>query len=576
MQENIPVELLPNDEEQPNLMRGLPELHYPKQVNAAVEMVDKHVSEGQGDTVAIYFENEAITYRDLERRVNQLGNGLRELGVEPGDRVFVRFPNRPEYVVSCLAAQKIGAVPVPSMKLLRAKEIEYVLEDAKPTVSIVYDELLEEVAEASSSLADRILDAIVVCNRNDLDHSDTDSASSSDSDSDSDANSDFDFDSHTHSYDALIDGADDSFSAYETSRDDAVMLAYTSGTTGQLKGTLHTHRQMLAIVDGYAQYCLDPRATDVFCSNAPIAFTFGYGFLVAFPLRIGASTCIIEDPEPVDLLEAVDEYDVSIIGSIPTAYNQLLSNWEELAPKYDLTSLRQGISAGEPLPPSTYEEAAEAFGIELLDGIGTTEMLHIFISHQHDDKIDPTATGYPVPGYECRVVDPDTGEELDRGEPGLLQVRGPTGITYWNRPEKQAETVTDGWSSPGDIFTHREDGRFEYKSRRDDLIITSGYNVPGPEVEDVLQERAEVYETAVIGSPDEERGQIVKAFIVPVDDVETSADLTTTLQNHVKDRVAPYKYPREIEYVDDLPKTETGKIQRAKLRKHEQQDQVET
>ena len=307
----------------------------------------------------------------------------------------------------------------------------------------------------------------------------------------------------------------------------------------------------------------------MFCSNAPIAFTFGYGFLVAFPLRFGASTCIIEDPEPVDLLEAVDEYDVSIIGSIPTAYNQLLSNWEDLAPEYDLSSLRQGVSAGEPLPASTYEKAKDAFGIELLDGIGTTEMLHIFISHQHDGEIDPSATGYPVPGYECRVIDPETGTELDRGEPGLLQVRGPTGITYWNRQQKQAETVNDGWCSPGDIFTHREDGRFEYKSRRDDLIITSGYNVPGPEVEDVLQERTEVYEAAVIGSPNEERGQIVKAFVVLADDCEEGADLTTPLQDHVKDSIAPYKYPREIEYIDALPKTETGKIQRAKLRKQE-------
>jgi 2-aminobenzoate-CoA ligase len=197
-------------------------------------------------------------------------------------------------------------------------------------------------------------------------------------------------------------------------------------------------------------------------------------------------------------------------------------------------------------------------------------MLHIFISHRHDEEIDPTATGYPVPGYECRVVDPETGEELDRGEPGLLQVRGPTGMTYWDRPEKQQDGVEDGWSIPGDIFVHREDGRFEYQSRRDDLIITSGYNVPGPQVEDVLQEREEVLESAVVGSPDEERGKIVKAFIRLSDGVEGTSELTESLQNHVKDRIAPYKYPRAIEYVEELPKTETGKIQRNQLRQQEQ------
>jgi 2-aminobenzoate-CoA ligase len=350
-----------------------------------------------------------------------------------------------------------------------------------------------------------------------------------------------------------------------------VLLAYTSGTTGRQKGTLHTHRQMLAIADGYANYCLDPQPSDVFTSNAPIAFTFGYGFLVAFPFRFGASTLIIQNPDPKSLLEGIDEYDVTLMASPPTAYNQMMAGEGTLSEEYDLSSLRMGVSAGEPLPPSTYEKAKEQLGIELSDGIGTTEMLHIFISHRLTDEMDPTATGYPVPGYECRVVDPDTGDELPRGEAGLLQVRGPTGITYWGRPDKQRETVTDGWSSPGDIFVHREDGRFEYKSRRGDLIITSGYNVPGPEVEDILQEREEVHQSAVVGSPDEMRGKIVKAFVVLADGHEPSDDLTASLQDHVKERIAPYKYPRAVEYVDELPSTETGKIQRAKLRERERE-----
>lgn len=546
MQEQIDEEVLPDEEDRPDLFHSLPELHYPEALNAAVEMVDRNVAEGRGGDVAIYFEGESITYADLERRMNRVGNVLLDLGVEPGDRVFVRFPNRPEYVVTVLAAQKIGAVPVPSMKLLRASEIGYVVEDSGATTAVVYDELLEEVLEARAERDIDHLDDVVVLSRNDVDHD-------------------------QHDYDELTERADDSLDAYDTKRDDAVLLAYTSGTTGKQKGTLHTHRQMLAIADGYANYCLEPRPSDVFTSNAPIAFTFGYGFLVAFPFRFGASALIIQDPDPDSLLEGIDRYDVTLMASPPTAYNQMMAGDVRLSDDYDLSSLRMGVSAGEPLPPSTYERAKEQLGIELSDGIGTTEMLHIFISHRLSDEMDPTATGYPVPGYECRVVDPDTGEELPRGEAGLLQVRGPTGITYWDRPDKQRETVNDGWSSPGDIFVHREDGRFEYKSRRGDLIITSGYNVPGPEVEDVLQEREEVHQSAVVGSPDDVRGKIVKAFVVLADGHEPSADLTESLQEHVKNRIAPYKYPREVEYVDELPSTETGKIQRAKLRERERE-----
>jgi 2-aminobenzoate-CoA ligase len=546
MQEEIDQSLLPDEADRADLFHSLPELHYPEQCNAAVELVDRHVADGRGDDVAIYFEGEAITYADLEGRIDRVGNALRDLGVEPGERVFVRFPNRPEYVVTVLAAQKIGAVPVPSMKLLRAGEIGYVLEDSGASAAVVDDGLLEEVLDAIEEHDVDHLEDVVVLDRTGFDHD-------------------------HHDYETLVEGADDDLAAHDTARDDAVLLAYTSGTTGRQKGTLHTHRQMLAIADGYANYCLEPSREDVFTSNAPLAFTFGYGFLVTFPFRFGASTLIIQNPDPDSLLTGIDEYDVSLVAAPPTAYNQMMAGEERLADQYDLSSLRMGVSAGEPLPPKTYEKAKDELGIELSDGIGTTEMLHIFISHRLDDEMDPTATGYPVPGYECRVVDPDTGEEQPRGEAGLLQVRGPTGITYWGRPDKQRETVTDGWSSPGDIFVHREDGRFEYKSRRGDLIITSGYNVPGPEVENVLQERDEVYQSAVVGSPDETRGKIVKAFVILADDADPSEALTESLQDHVKAQIAPYKYPREVEYVEELPSTESGKIMRAKLRERERE-----
>ncbi|MDZ7701513.1 MAG: benzoate-CoA ligase family protein [Halobacteriales archaeon] len=542
MQPNIPTEKLPAEEAGPTLIHPLPELHYPHELNAAVELVQPHLDAGHGDDVAIYFEDTAMTYAELEAATNRLGNVLRDLGVEPGDRVFVRFPNRPEYVVACLAVQKIGAISLPSMKLLRAKEIEYVLSDSGASAAVVYDGLLEEVLDADAA-ADT-LEEIVVVEDTGVEHD-------------------------HHSYAELTGDASEELEPYETSRDDLAMMAYTSGTTGRPKGTIHTHRQVLASCDTYARYCLQPSREDVFSGNPPIAFTYGYGMLVAFPLRFGASTAIVEDAAPADLLDAIERYGVSVLASVPTAYNQMLAG-DDPAGDHDLSSLRLCVSAGEPLPEHTYERITEHLGVEATDGIGTTEMFHVFISHRADDEMDPTATGFSVPGYECKVVDPETGEEVERGEAGLLLVRGPTGITYWDRPEVQADAVRDGWSRPGDIFVHREDGRLEYQSRHDDLIITAGNNVPGPEVEGVLEEREEVFESAVIGKPDEERGQIVKAYVVLADGVEADAELTETLQDYVKGQIAPYKYPREVEYVAELPKTETGKIQRAELREREQ------
>jgi 2-aminobenzoate-CoA ligase len=545
MQESIPSEKLPAESAKVDCFHAVPEVHYPEELNAAYEMVDRNVEAGRGDDPAVLFENETISYEELRQRVNSVANALEDLGVGSGDRVFVRFPNRPEYVVSCLAIQKVGAVTVPSMKLLRAKEISYIVDDSEATAAIVYDDLLGELETAIDEHGLATLEDIVVVEETGVDHD-------------------------YHSFDDLAADASTEYPRPETTRDDLVMLAYTSGTTGQPKGTVHTHRQMMAIADTYARYCLEPEPSDVFTTNAPIAFTFGYGMLVAFPMRFGATTRIVQAPEPTDLVRVISEGDVTVLASIPTAFNQMLNEHEDLLADSDFSSLRRCVSAGEPLPPSTFEGIKEHLGVEALDGIGSTEMLHIFISHRHDDEVDPTATGYPVPGYECKVVDPETHEELPRGEAGLLLVRGPTGVTYWDRPGKQRDNTHDGWSIPGDIFVHHEDGRLEHKSRRDDLIITGGNNVPAPEVEDVLLEHDAVFQTAVIGSPDEERGQIVKAFVIPEDDADPGAALTETLQDHVKQRIAPYKYPREIEFVDDLPTTETGKIQRAQLRDQEQ------
>lgn len=543
MQAHVPGEKLPDADAEPESVYAVPEAHYTHSINVATELVDRHVEDGHGGDVAIRFEDERTTYEELQERVSRFGNALTDIGVEPGDRVLVRFPNRPEAVVACLAVQKLGAVALPSMKLLRAKELEYIVNDAGATHAVVYDDLLDELEEAMPKLD--TLEEVVVADRGagvDHDH---------------------------HRFDDLTDRGDTDLDAYDTERDDLALMLYTSGTTGRPKGAVHTHRQLLATADTYARYCLEPTREDVFGGNPPLPFAYGYGDLVTFPLRFGATTSLVEDATPEDLLEAVEAHGITVLCSIPTAFNQMLSGHPNAPEEYDLSSLRLGMSAGEPLAPSTFEAFEEDYGITLLDGIGTTEMLHIFVSHRHDDDVDSTATGFPVPGYECKVVDPDTNEELERGEAGLLAVRGPTGIAYWGRPDKQAEAVVDGWSYPGDIFVHRPDGRLEYKSRRDDLIISSGYNIPGPEVENVIQELDTVAEVAVVGSPDEERGQIVKAFVVLAEGADVSDDLAESIQNHVKRTLAPYKYPRAIAFVDELPRTETGKIQRVKLRERE-------
>jgi 2-aminobenzoate-CoA ligase len=548
MQSGIPEGKLPDADDGPELVHPLPELHYRRRLNVATQLVDRHVESGRGDNVAIRFGDEEITYAQLQTRVNRAGNAFLAAGVEPGDRVVIRFTNRPEAVVACLAAMKIGAVALPSMKLLRAKELVHIINNAEASTIVVYDALVEEIEEALPEL--ETVEEVIVVDRHGTDHDHAD-------------------------YDDLVAAADDELTAHETERDDLALMLYTSGTTGQPKGAVHTHRQVLATADSYAQYCLEPTEADVFGGNPPLPFAYGFGDLVTFPLRFGATTSLVEDASPGDLLQAVEDHGITILCSIPTAFNQMLSKFPDGPAEFDTSSLRLAMSAGEPLTHSTFERFEERYGVEIYDGIGTTEMLHIFISHRVGDEIDPGATGYPVPGYECKVIDADTGEEQPRGEAGLLAVRGPTGITYWGRPEAQRDALADGWSLPGDIYVHREDGRFEYKSREDDLIISSGYNIPGPEVEAVIQELDEVAEVAVVGAPDEERGQVVKAFVVVAEGVTADDALTGTIQDHVKNTLAPYKYPRRVEFMDELPRTETGKIQRVKLREREREQYAE-
>lgn len=544
MQPNVPPATLPDEAARPDVVRPLPELHYPPSVNIVEAFLDVHVEHGRGDDVAIYFEDERITYADLLDRVCRFGNALRGLGIEPGDRVVIRFPNQPEAVVAALATQRIGAVVVPTMRLLRGDELAYICNDVGASAIVVSDDLLEAVEAARPEL--ETVEETVVVGRQGTGLG-------------------------LRSYEALVADADDDLEPYPTEGTDLAVVFYTSGTTGRPKGAAHTHHERLVIADGYGRYCLDPRRTDVFGGNVALGFSYGYGTFVTIPFRFGAATSLVRDQSPAEMLGTVEAHGITVLCSVPTAYNQLLARLSEGPERYDTSSLRLGTSAGEPLAPTTYEAFEEAYGVRLLDGIGTTEMGHIFISHRHDDEVDPGATGYPVPGYECQVIDRDTGEELPRGEPGLLAVRGPTGITYWNRDDQQATAVEDGWNYPGDVFVHREDGRFVYQSRADDIIISAGYKIPAPEVENALLEHDAVREVGVVGSPDAERTELVKAFVVPAEDVEPAPDLVEALQDHVKATLAPYKYPRAVDFVDELPRTETGKLRRGELREREQE-----
>jgi 2-aminobenzoate-CoA ligase len=348
------------------------------------------------------------------------------------------------------------------------------------------------------------------------------------------------------------------------------MLAFTSGTTGRPKATMHFHRDVLANADTFSHHVLRPEADDVFTGTPPIAFTFGLGGLVVFPMRVGAATLLVERATPDQLAELIEQHGVTVCFTAPTAYKAMVASGNASR----LASLRRAVSAGEHLPRATWEAFREATGVRLIDGIGATEMLHIFISAA-DDDIRPGATGKPVPGYVAKVVDLD-GNEVPDGEPGRLAVQGPTGCRYL-ADDRQLVYVQDGWNVTGDTFVRDEDGYFWYQARSDDMIISSGYNISAPEVEEALMARADVMECAVVASPDEARGHVVKAFVVPAGGLESLPDeasrtaRATELQDHVKSVIAPYKYPRVIEFVDTLPRTSSGKLQRFRLRQLEHQ-----
>ena len=505
---------------------------YPERMNAGVELTDAMVARGFGDRTALIGNGRRRTYKELADWTNRLAHALVEdLGVKPGNRVLIRSANNPAMVACWLAATKAGAVVVNTMPMLRAGELTKIVDKAEITHALCDTRLMDEMeaCAAGSRFVTRVVGFDGTSN-------------------------------HDAELDRLALEKPVQFDAVPTGRNDVALLGFTSGTTGAPKATMHFHRDLMIIADGYAREVLDVVPEDVFVGSPPLAFTFGLGGLAVFPLRFGAAATLLENASPPNMIEIIQKYRATVCFTAPTAYRAMLAAMDRGA---DLSSLRAAVSAGETLPAPVYDEWMAKTGKPMLDGIGATELLHIFISNRFDDH-RPACTGKTVTGYEAKVIGED-GQEVARGTVGKLAVRGPTGCRYL-ADDRQAEYVRDGWNVTGDAFVMDDDGYLHFVARNDDMIISSGYNIAGPEVEAALLAHDHVAECAVIGAPDEARGAIVQAHVVLRAGATASDDMVKALQDHVKAQIAPFKYPRIIVFCDSLPKTESGKIQRFRLK----------
>ena len=526
---------LPPPEAQPEFIFELPELQFPAQLNCATELLDRHVAEGRGGRVCLRAPGGLVwTYAELQQRANRIAHVLvRDMGLLPGNRVLLRAPNNPMMVACWFAVMKAGGIAVATMPLLRAKELTQIIAKGRVTHALcdvrLADELHAALREQPGVTQLRL----------------------------------FNDDSPT-GLEAAMARHPERFDNVATAADDTCIFAFTSGTTGQPKATMHFHRDVMAACATWPRHVLRPRPDDVFIGSPPLAFTFGLGGLVLFPMSVGASCVLIERVMAPALLDAAVEFGATTMVTAPTSYRAMA----EAARGMKLSvaqggTLRQCVSAGEALPAATRALWKSATGIELIDGIGATELLHIFISAD-EAHARPGATGTVVPGYRACVMD-DEGREVPPGTVGKLAVKGPTGCRYLD-DARQANYVKNGWNVTGDAYLMDADGYFHYQARTDDMIISAGYNIGAPEVEEALMLHPDVAECAVIGVPDEERGQIVKAFVVPRAGVAGSDELARALQDFVKQAIAPYKYPRAVEFRDALPRTETGKLQRFRLK----------
>lgn len=505
---------------------------YPEYLNAAVELTDTMVAKGFGDHIALIGNGRQRTYKELADWTNRIAHALVEdYGIKAGNRVLIRSANNPAMVACWLAATKVGAVVINTMPMLRSIELCKIVQKAQVEFALCDSRMMDEIVACGKESP--YLKTIIS------------------------------FDG-TANHDAELDRAALSkpvkFDAVKTGRDDVALLGFTSGTTGEPKATMHFHRDLLIIADGYAQEVLKVTPDDVFIGSPPLAFTFGLGGLAIFPLRFGATATLLEDATPPKMIEIIETYKATVCFTAPTAYRVMLKAMDEGA---DLSTLRCAVSAGETLPAPVFEEWQQKTGKPMLDGIGATELLHIFLTNRLDDA-RPACTGKPVGGYQVALLD-GQGNAVADGEPGRLAVKGPTGCRYLAEPRQQ-KYVQNGWNMTGDTFMRDKEGYYHFAARSDDMIISSGYNIAGPEVEAALLIHPAVLECGVIGQDDEERGQIVSAYIVLSEGYEASDGLKKSIQEFVKETIAPYKYPRAIEFLDALPKTQTGKIQRFKLR----------
>ena len=529
---------LPPVAQWPEFLLDNPDVRYPPRLNCAAELLDTAVASGRGDRAAIHWSTadgpQALTYLELQQRVNRVARVLVEdMGLVPGNRLLLRGPNNAGMAVAWLAAVKAGLVVVPTMPLLRATELKQIIEKAQVTAALCDIRLKDELVFCRTPGHEQYCGGLAqVMFFNDV---------------------------APGSLDVLAAGKEATFEACDTAADDVCLIAFTSGTTGSPKGCIHFHRDVLAMCDLFPRHVLQAQADDVFCGTPPLAFTFGLGGMLCFPLRVGASVVLAERLTPETLLKTIQDFRATVVFTAPTFYRQMAA----LVGAFDISSLRASVSAGEALPDATRQLWREASGLEMIDGIGSTEMIHIFISSA-GSAVRRGAIGKAVPGYIACIVD-DTMAPVPAGTPGRLAVKGPTGCKYL-ADDRQEKAVQNGWNLTGDSFLMDEDGYLFYQARADDMIVSAGYNIAGPEVESALLTHVAVAECGVVGVVDEERGQIVKAFVVLKPGITADDALAKQLQDHVKNTIAPYKYPRAIRFVDNLPRTETGKLKRYALR----------
>lgn len=526
------IDNLPPRDQWPDLIFSIPEVQYPDQLNCVTELLDNWVEQGRGDAPAILGAESKLTYRQLQEQVDRAAHVLvTDLGLVPGNRILLRSANNPMLAICWLAAAKAGLVVVATMPLLREKELVEVIDKAQVCAAICDKQLAGELQTAQR--LSPVLQQILYFN-----------------------------DASDQGLEARMAAKHEPFPAVNTAADDPVLIAFTSGSTGKPKATIHFHRDILAICDCFPRSIVRMEPDDICIGTPPLAFTFGLGALLVFSLRVGAATVLLEKLTPEGLLQAIAGYRATITWTAPFFYRQMSA----FVDKYDLSTLRKSVSAGEALPASIRTQWREATGIEIIDGIGATEMLHIFIAAAGAD-VRPGATGKPIPGYEACILD-DEGNILAPGNSGHLGVKGPTGCRYMS-DERQRTYVQNGWNLTGDVYLLDEDGYFWFQARADDIIVSAGYNIAGPEVEGALLMHSAVAECAVVGAPDALRGTIVKAFVVLRPDYTGDDVMRQTLQEFVKQSIAPYKYPRALEFCEALPRAGTGKIQRYKLRQQE-------